>query len=263
MATKPTASRWDSPTSRIATTPTKRLIVRQYGPQKTGKTHFALTAPGPIFIQSFDVGLEGVVEQFLDAGKDIRAIEYPFNAADYGSETECAKEANKVWAQFTDDYAMALKDGRSVVWDKETEVWELLRYARFGSMSDRPSNYQVLNKEYRSLVRAAYGNGVNLFLIQGTKERWISKFDAAKGKMVAHNTGEYDPAGMKEVGGLVQVNLKHQRVLDDAGDSQYQVVIEDARHSAAQPFVGMTMDNFTFPQLAMACFPDTGEEDWQ
>jgi hypothetical protein len=48
-----------------------RLLMAIDGPQKGGKTHFALTAPGPIGILNIDNGLEGVVEKFYDKGKTI------------------------------------------------------------------------------------------------------------------------------------------------------------------------------------------------
>ena len=42
-----------------------RLVVRVGGLEKEGKTHFALTAPGPIGAIDMDRGMEGVVEKFL------------------------------------------------------------------------------------------------------------------------------------------------------------------------------------------------------
>jgi uncharacterized protein YecT (DUF1311 family) len=264
MAPKPTASRWTSPDAQVSSTPTRRLIWRSYGEQKCGKTHFALTAPGPIFIQSFDIGLEGVVEEFLAKGKDIRALEYPFNPESYETEKATAEAANKLWKVFVADYAAALAEARTVVWDTESEVWELLRYARLGAASGAPKDYAVLNNEYRGLVRQAYGEGVNLGLLQKTKEKWISKMDPAKGKMVPHNTGEQAPIGMKEVGFLVQCNLKHERVLDDEMNKHYRITVEDVRHTAGQGLVGTQWDDMMdFPMLASNIFPETSAEDWQ
>lgn len=261
---KPATSRWSSTEAQLSSTPTTRLIWRGYGEQKCGKTHFALTAPGPIFIQSFDVGLEGVVEPFLAAGKDIRALEYPFDPEGYRTEKECAEAADRIWTQFVGDYKAALEEARSVVWDTESEVWELLRYARLGAASGAPKDYAVLNNEYRSLVRKAYGGGVNLGLLQKTKEQWISKMDPAKGKMVPHNTGEQVPSGMKEIGFLVQCNLKHERVLDEEMNHHYRVTVEDVRHKAGQGLTGQSFDDvMDFTMLATGIFPDTTEEDWK
>jgi hypothetical protein len=41
-----------------------RLIASVSGKEKTGKTHFALTAPEPIIFFNIDVGTEGVVGKF-------------------------------------------------------------------------------------------------------------------------------------------------------------------------------------------------------
>jgi hypothetical protein len=264
VATTTKPSRWTTPAAQVSTTPTRRLIWRSYGEQKCGKTHFALTAPGPIFIQSFDIGLEGVVEQFLAEGKDIRALEYPFNPETYTTEKATAGAANKLWEQFVADYSAALVEARTVIWDTESEVWELLRYARLGAKSGAPKDYAVLNNEYRGLVRQAYGEGVNLGLLQKTKEEWVSRMDPSKGKMVPHNTGERVPTGMKEVGFLVQCNLKHERLLDEALKVTYRVTIEDVRHTQGQGLVGQSFDDMlNFPMLAMGIFPDSSSEDWQ
>jgi len=48
-----------------------RLIASVNGLAKTGKTHFALTAPEPIFFINIDIGTEGVVDKFQAEGKRI------------------------------------------------------------------------------------------------------------------------------------------------------------------------------------------------
>jgi hypothetical protein len=263
MAPKTPGSRWASPEAQVSTTPTRRIIWRSYGPQKSGKTRFGLTGPQPVFIQSFDIGLEGTIEQFLAEGKDIRALEYPFDPQSFDTEKACAIAADKIWQQFIADYDAALKEARTILWDTESEVWELLRYARLGAVSGAPKDYAVLNGEYRTLVRKAYGAGVNLGLIQKVKEQWVSKMDPQKGKMVPHNTGEMVPTGMKEIGFLVQVNLRHFREFNEEKQIVYRTEIEDVRHNDGQYMVGMVMDNFDFPQLAEGIFPDSKAEDWQ
>lgn len=256
-------SRWGTPQAQISPIIPHRLIWRSYGRQKCGRSRFALTAKPPIFVQSFDVGLEGTVEPFIIAGKDIRALEYPFNPLDYKTEDARAAAADVLWNQFLKDFADAINEMEAlgvkgtIVWDTETEVWELLRFARFGSKSDRANSFEDLNREYRDLVRQAYGAEISLGLIQKTKEEWISKMDPAKGKMVPHNTGKQVPAGMKEIGYLVQANLYHSRV-----GNTFLTTVEDVRHDAAQHLVGETFENLDFPTLGQYIHPETSEEDW-
>ena len=57
----------------------QRLIVDIAGPEKSGKTHLALTGPKPIIFFSIDKGTEGVVEKFQRAGDQVLVYEirYP------------------------------------------------------------------------------------------------------------------------------------------------------------------------------------------
>src|SRR5574343_408421 len=48
-----------------------RLIVSISGDEKTGKSHFTLTAPEPIFYFNIDRGTEGVVGKFQADGKKV------------------------------------------------------------------------------------------------------------------------------------------------------------------------------------------------
>ncbi len=184
-----------------------RLIWRSYGQEKTGKNHFGLTAPGPIAIQSFDIGLEGVVEKFQKAPlgpKEIMFTEYEFDKSDDSQEA-----AQAICDQFVADYELALTKARTIIWDTETELWELFRFAEFGMneqgvSTDRPARYVKLNGRYRDLIQRAYDSGVNLQLIQKVKERWKEN---AKGSPVP--SGNFEPTGFKEAGYIVQANIKH------------------------------------------------------
>lgn len=236
-----------------------RLIWRSYGPEKTGKDHFGLTAPGPIAIQSFDIGLEGVVEKFLKAPlgpKEIRAVEYEFD------KNACSQDdAKALRDQFVEDFELALTQARTIIWDTETELWEVFRYAEFGVMSDAPKNYVKLNSEYRDLIQRAYDGGVNLQLIQKVKEKWISveAVVAATGrkKLKPQNTGEMEPTGFREAGYLVQVNIQHSWTKEEG----FALQIINCRQNMA--IAGETFYNTSFPELASLVFPESEMENWE
>lgn len=234
-----------------------RIIYRSHGLQKTGKTRFGLTGPQPVFVQGMDPGgLEGVVEPLLDEGRDIRVLEYDFNPQDYDNDANAAKAGNQLLTQYLTDYREALNQSGTLIWD-ETEFWRLLRWGRLGQESDRPSSFSALNDEYKSLIYKAYGAGVSFGLIQKYKEKWVSKFDPSKGKMVAHNTGDMEPVGMKELGYLVQVNLRHSR-----SGSTFSVTLEDVRQNGGVIALGMEFENADFATIGQAIFPETNETDW-
>ena len=234
-----------------------RLIGASYGEQKVGKTSFWLSAPGPIYIQSFDYGLEGVVQKFQHE-KEIYVREYDWAPVGDELTQEAAIELRDA---FVADFDVALAQGRTIVWDKETEVWELFRYAEFGPndvgvATSAPRNYPALNQRYRYHIRRAYDLGVNFGLIQGVKAKWISKPQPGTGILQPHNTGELARTGFNEIGALVQIDLWHKReqgqFLIDVGGCRQNAELQDQQFT-----------NLTFPEMACLVFPDSRLEDWE
>lgn len=230
-----------------------RLVGASCGAQGVGKTHFWLSAPGPIYIQSFDFGLEGVVEKF-QRDKDVYVREYDWTP---GKEGLTREDAMALRDEFIADYELALIKGRTIIWDKETEVWELFRYAEFGGPSDAPRNYPELNQRYRYYLRRPYELGVNFGLIQGVREKWISKPDKRTGELKPHATGEMVRTGFNEAGALVQIDLWHRRE-----NGQYVIDVGKCRQNAELSDQSFN-SGMSFTDMAMLVFPESVEEDWQ
>lgn len=232
-----------------------RMIWRSFGPEKTGKNHFGLTGPGPIAIQSFDIGLEGVVEKFRAEGKEVRRTEYEFD------KNKCEQDdAIEIRDRFVKDYEIALTKARTIQWDTETELWEIFRFAQFGKASDAPKDYVTLNAQYRDLIQRAYDSNVNLQLIQKVKEKWgtIKKVNR-EGRTVdsPYPTGEMEPTGFKEAGYIVQANIRH------SWDKERGFVLNVLNCRQNMAVAGEELVNFSFPDFAQLVFPGTDEEDWQ
>lgn len=248
-----------------------RLIWRSYGPEKSGKSHLGLSAPGPIAIQSFDIGLEGVVEKFTKQGKDIRYTKYEFD------KNDCSQAAAKtIRDRFVEDFSTVLEPisasearetsrktgesrARTVIWDTETELWEVFRYAEFGDISDAPKSYVGLNARYRDLIQRAYNANVNLQLIQKVKERWgVVKKEKRDGSTVdsPYPTGIFEPTGFKEAGYIVQANLEHRWVKDQG----FIVKVLNCRQN--MNIAGGEFENIEFAELGQLVFPETSEEQW-
>ncbi len=228
-----------------------RLIFRSYGPEKVGKNHFGFTAPGPIAVLSFDIGLEGTVEKFLREGKDIRYVEYEF------AKNDCSQEAAQVMRdQFMEDYGKALKVARTIIIDTETELWDLWRYAEFGInkqgvSTDAPKDYVKLNSNYRDFIQQAFDEGVNLQLIQKVKERWKTN---EKGSPVP--SGVFEPSGFKEAGYIVQASLRHTWDRENG----FGVEVINCRQNMG--LAGETFYNTSFPEIATMVFGEESEGSW-
>ena len=63
-------------------------------------------------------------------------------------------------------WALAEPAVRTISVDTATELWELLRMARFGKLTQvMPYQYGPVNAEFRSLIRMAYASDKNLILL--------------------------------------------------------------------------------------------------
>ena len=237
----------------------RRMIMAVDGLDKQGKTHFALTAPGPIAYQSLDIGAEGVMEKF-QTSKTIYAADYGLIIEKGESQESIMKKALPVWDQFFDDFQLALKRAaeglvRTIVWDTGSELWELLRLARFGKLIQiMPHHYTALNSEYRNMVRAVYGTPTNMVILHKLKAEW--KDNPATGK--GSKTGAYERAGYADTAFLVQVNAGVYRNAEG-----FHLVVKNCRQNPDVADLDLCGDLCSFPNLGTFVYPDSTPEEWQ
>jgi hypothetical protein len=173
----------------------------------SGKSHFLLTAPDPIYVFLFDPkGIQPLAQQDAFKHKDIRIVEYDFSRigrikgeTDEKTDALRATFANDMLEQFLEDWEDAKQNARTSGWDKEDHVWEMLRYARLEAVSGKPASYYELNTEYRAWFTEASNAGMNFGVLRGMKERWGARLDPRSGVEKPYSTGELEPRGMKEV----------------------------------------------------------------
>ena len=239
------------------------IVWASQGVGGTGKSHFLLTAPEPIAVMLFDpAGLKGLIQNPLFKKKDVRVIDYTseVNLAKYTTDEDRAKAATDGLAQFEDDWQVALKHARTIGWDKEDYVWEMLRYAMLEAVSGRPASYYELNMKYRAWFSQAESAGVNFGVLRGMKERWGTKINRKSGAEQPFATGEMDPRGMKEVPELVQVNLSHY--WDEEARAFTVKILEKCRLGNAVDLINTEHKNLTFEDLAIQLYPDTDVDVW-
>jgi hypothetical protein len=225
----------------------------------SGKTHFGLTAPEPIAVHLFDPGgLTGLTRNPLFKKKDIRVLKYNV-ALGKLDEEDRAKAAEDAIAEFKENQDIALKNARTILWDKEDHVWEMLRWARLGGTSDKPSSYYELNLEYRGFFHDAEMAGVNLGVIRGMKEKWGKTGSNKEGKATFGSLGELEPRGQREVPELVQVVLRHRW---DADVKDFVTSVhEKCRVGDAKNLLGTEHMSLTFRELGELLYPETVDLD--
>lgn len=243
------------------------IVWASRGGDGSGKSYFALTAPGPIFVCAFDQNGLDRVDKTIRAEREIRVGRYGFNPVVYkGDREKIRKAARPIWDRFLDEYLTALEHmgtlGRgTIIWDREDMSWGLRRYAEWGGQKNEGSRtgaleYGDLNEEYIGLLQAARDHHVNLGLLQGLTEKWVSKFDSSKGKMVSSNTGEMVPDGFKKLADYVDITLDHRW---EPKQKEYVTTLRKFPVKAEKDKEYPNLDFFT---MAVTAFPDSDVDRW-
>jgi hypothetical protein len=249
----PTNQTWDQygfvPVSSVVK---PRLIAAVCGLEKTGKNHFAFTAPDPIALLSLDFGDEGMVEKFVDgtvASKTILSKSYKIPSG-RRDPNEMIKDSLPIWEEVKKDFLYALDNARTVVVDTETEQWELIRLARLGRLEQvKPHHYGPVNREYKeTFIKASYESNANVIFLQRLKKEYIND----------KTTGRYEQAGFSGIPFDVQVNCR--TFIDDQG--QFSLFIDNCRQNGLLRGTFLTGDILNFPTLAMMVLPSLPPEVW-
>jgi len=233
-----------------------RLIMRVGGLEKDGKTHFALTAPGDIGVIDLDRGLEGVIQKFVN-DKDIYAV----NFRDMPIATQDDHEAR--WTAFEDAYGVLLKDPkiRTIIWDTDTEAWEMIRMAKFGRLTKIKSHhYGEVNAAFRNLIDRAFDADKNLIMIARYKKQYVKKSPTSDDS--AWN-GAYEAGGFTEAASIVQVNLRAKLIEDEDGELMPSITVVNCRQNMKTNGEVFEGDMATFPWVATSIIEGTSPEDWE
>lgn len=256
------------------------VVMTIQGLQKTWKTRLALTAPGPIAYHGIDTGSEGPLQDARDAGKvifpmfhsydlplELRKVpKFPPNRIVEGKSIPSAEEIafyeeralwvrTNCWERFETANDAAIAAGaRTIIWDTETEVWEMKRLAAFGKLLQNPQVfYPKVNGEYKEFLRRLADADVNLILIRQLKE----KFDSP---------GVYVPQGMGKIDFVVDIALEMKsipsvKVGGEIRPQKYRATVLSARQARGKE--GTTFDNPTFPELCGVLKPAVDADAWE
>jgi len=247
-----------------------RLVLSLEGRHRSGKTHFALTAPKPLVYFPFDRGLsqDFVVSKFSADGGGIYVppedfclppVPYPLDKDDLDKyRKKMAREAQLVWTRFMQSWERALEGAKTIVIDTASEQWELLRLARFGKLTQvMPHHYTEVNSEYKSLLNMINESDANLILIHQLKEEWQDRVDAS-GQKKGSKTGQWVRAGFTKIDYLLHSTLR----LACSPDGDFSAEVMDCHQNT--DLMGDVLDGpmCSFPMFACQVFPDSDPDEW-
>lgn len=233
-----------------------RLIWSSFGEEGTLKTTFGAQGPGPVVIQSLDFGTEGVLDE-LRREKEIVVLEYPWRP----TESTTQAEAIDLRDAFESDYRHALTYARTVLWDKESQIYPLFTAAQWPEgYEPAPREHAPLQQRYRALINEAKETDINFGLIQGMKSPWAGGDGSGK----LRKTKDRIRRGFAEIGELVHVNIEHYVELLPGLEPNHRFMFRTGklRGPGARSLQYQEMPAVTFAEFGQLLFPESREEDW-
>jgi hypothetical protein len=193
------------------------VLMSVYGDTGTGRTSFALSAPGPIAYIQCAEKYEGIVQPFA-RDKDIRMVDFSvdLSGTESGSKSAAAR-ADVAWRLLRSAWYDAINGGwaRTVVLDTDTDAWELIRLSFFGDLKPAggriETNWGPVNAEWKALFKSAkHTDEVNVIVIAQTKDEYAlaKKTGGAKRGGMGERTGRTIRAGQKDMGFMSEVIVR-------------------------------------------------------
>jgi len=176
------------------------------GRKKTTKTTLALSAPRPIVLMDFELGLRRVEPKYLPPKDEL--IVYNYAETIVTDRKRDIKVAQAFWNTILKDYNKSLEDDKvkTIVIDTASAVWEARRMAYLADIRELdpnrkalvPQEYFVPNRDMKMLITQAALHKKILIVVHHTRP----EYDAN-----GRETGEEVPDGFKYTGDLVDVEL--------------------------------------------------------
>lgn len=213
------------------------LKIGMYGDYATGKTHFALTAPEPVYIIDTEMGSAPLAHLFK--GKDVRVLDV--------AEKDGTKSYEKIIAAI--DHISQQENVGTVILDSATDLWGFCQeYAKVNIFKIKPEqrlaqqwDWGVINKLYLSILLKFLKMDCNLIITAREAEVYAG---------AGQPTTQVKPKWQKDTGFWVDLVIHNTKRIDKVGNLSFASNIEKSR--SAGKIMGKTFPNMTFPQLKEA-----------
>lgn len=199
---------------------TRRLMVGSDGPPDSGKSEFALSAPGPILWICLDRGIDGVLDN--PRPPKARRSDFAMQVIKVPQATQLAQPGYvEYWKAFYEVYKKGLDnvEARTIILDGDSDSWELQRLAEFGRLAKVPSIlYDNVNAARRAMYARAWDAGKIVIATNKIRKTYVTKFrpdgkpelNSAGNELRVWNGG-FERQGFGDQDYLWGIQLRHLR----------------------------------------------------
>lgn len=210
------------------------LKIGIYGDYGTGKTHFALTAPEPIFIIDTEMGSAPLAHLF--DGKDIKVLDV--------AEVDATASYEKIVEAI--DLIAEQENVGTVIFDSATDLWEICQeYAKVNIFKIKPEarlaqqwDWGVINKLYMRMIMKLLKLDCNLIITAREAEVYAG---------AGQPTSQVKPKWQKTTGFWVDMVLHNTKKIDKVGKLTFTTNIEKSRQCGQ--LMGKSVQNLDFKML--------------
>ena len=210
------------------------LKIGLYGDYATGKTHFALTAPEPIFIIDTEMGASPLAHMF--EGKDVRILDV------------AEKDGTKSYQKISDavEYISKQEKVGTIVLDSITDLWEFSQeFAKVNIFKISPEDrlkqqwdWGTINKCYMKVLMKLLKIESNLIVTAREAEIYAG---------AGQPTNQVKAKWQKTTGFWVDIVIHNTKKIDKLGKINFNSNIEKCRQSGEM--MGQSFPNLNFGKL--------------
>lgn len=217
------------------------IKILSYGNFSTGKTHFALSSPGPVFIVDTENGASPLADKFPDAKL--------INISNMDKENIDEKDEVNNFENYmnTIDYLTTLPEGEvgTVIVDSISDIWDWAQaYAKVKvfkiEVEERLKqqwDWGVINKLYNKPLQKLINNNCNVIFTARESEKYIG---------AGQPSGTYEPKCQKKTPYWVDIVLYHKMTYLNK-QIQFNCKIEKCRQNGE--LIGKTINNPTLTKI--------------
>lgn len=249
----------------------RRVMITTEGPPNSGKTEFALSAPGPGIVVCLDRGFDATFDN--PRPPKTRNPNFAFKVVSAPGETAATQgQYLDYWRSFRADFYKALDnpDARTVVIDGDSDSWELQKLAEYGKLTQiMPIRYTSANSARRAMYHRAFDSGKIIIATNKMKKQYHDVVDAS-GKQVLDESGkpkqEWDGStfkrqGFEDNGYLFSIRLLHMYRETTTG-IEWGIKIKDCKPDMELRGLELWGSDCNMPSLLMAVYPSVDLKEW-
>lgn len=263
----------------------KSLLMGTDGPSDSGKTEFALSAPGPVQVIAVDLNYQGVLDNSSPPPSRCSVFGFKtFNAPTPHPTVKLdPKQFEPYHVAIRDSLYSALlnKESPTVVVDGDSDWAEIHTMSHFGKLTQiyPQTRYAAPKAERKAIMNKAFRSGKIVILTNKSKSEYAPVFDK-DGKAVMDEytseqktapTGKLQAQGFSEKDYLVQIWLHHMyrpatqrqignKLVDVPG--QWGVRLTKCKHNPAMVGVELWGADCNFKSLVQMVYPEVPLSRW-